>query len=990
MELWRNATYKSTLYKHHFFAAAVSYNSRKASQHRLQLTAASPLAGMRREPAKVLVGEGVLPAPPLPLKPTVSPPVVNCLIHCSKGDGMRIKVVFASLLVLLLLSAFVPQPAPLFAVALPEGRTLDEGHDSGYIDWSGGINYADLFHRDGICPSGCTENVTQISSGGMVSGAFAGDVSYFEVMLAYSGAGGFGTATIQACSSSYSVYLGVGGATPGFNSFSLSVPSGCTSWSVSASGGMVYFRSVDANYSYIPPTNTFTPSPTPTETETPTPTPTETLTPTATETETPTPTSTSTETLTPTPSDTPTPSNTPVPSSNNDDDSDSSSSDSGWQFPVIPFAWFPSATPNPTVTPLLSIQVAPTTVPKTPTPQLYSVAALPSPTLLCGTPPSSTASASSDSNFPFWLLPAGLSVVTALSLLNSFLKQSSGGKVASLTPSGVAVPVPKVVQRKTTVGEWVSRPVRTLVQITRTIWRTITEAVPRFVSRIRQIIDRIVHSEWVTTFKQVAKTFWEKVTEKVPLLGLFGKFLGFIWKTFIKPVVRWVTEAIRTLRTWVETIVRTIVEKIQDGWNYITRQVSETIREWVEKTEWVRTWVTREITVPEIVWETKFIPLHSLSLSSILTTDLIRNLAKLLPTLGLAAISITMCANPSLPTTPTATPDIQATAACLALTLQAEIATQTALALPPTPVPTGTPPATDNLNSNYSGLEHLNGWIQQNQAWLIANGYPTDAQYWQNYYNQQIIEIANKYGISPALLKGLILRESNNAVTPIIFVNGQPQLNYQAGGLVQLTGDGADTIFRYMDTPSASYYYDLAYKYAVQGGLLFPSTDGKTPLYTELNLDQKLIIQDVVKQMFDGQCVQWEVTAGHCTAEQMTTPLLTDGKDNITLGAMNLTATQQDVIKYVGQSNWASLSPAEQQKLIIAMYKGGAGCVGNAIQNAQSANGGQIQNWTQVEEKLSDGYCINKDELKVYVPSVLCYASNMSETQANSCASPNP
>jgi hypothetical protein len=26
---------------------------------------------MRREPAKVLVGEGVLPAPPLPLKPTV-------------------------------------------------------------------------------------------------------------------------------------------------------------------------------------------------------------------------------------------------------------------------------------------------------------------------------------------------------------------------------------------------------------------------------------------------------------------------------------------------------------------------------------------------------------------------------------------------------------------------------------------------------------------------------------------------------------------------------------------------------------------------------------------------------------------------------------------------------------------------------------------------------------------------------------------------------
>jgi len=45
----------------------------ECAQHRLQRTAASPLAGMRREPAKVLVGEGVLPAPPLPLKPTVSP-----------------------------------------------------------------------------------------------------------------------------------------------------------------------------------------------------------------------------------------------------------------------------------------------------------------------------------------------------------------------------------------------------------------------------------------------------------------------------------------------------------------------------------------------------------------------------------------------------------------------------------------------------------------------------------------------------------------------------------------------------------------------------------------------------------------------------------------------------------------------------------------------------------------------------------------------------
>jgi len=33
--------------------------------------------GTRREPAKVLVGEGALPAPPLPLKPTVGRPAVQ-------------------------------------------------------------------------------------------------------------------------------------------------------------------------------------------------------------------------------------------------------------------------------------------------------------------------------------------------------------------------------------------------------------------------------------------------------------------------------------------------------------------------------------------------------------------------------------------------------------------------------------------------------------------------------------------------------------------------------------------------------------------------------------------------------------------------------------------------------------------------------------------------------------------------------------------------
>jgi hypothetical protein len=40
--------------------------------------------GMRRKPAKVLVGEGVLPAPPLPLKPTVISITILKAIFCTQ------------------------------------------------------------------------------------------------------------------------------------------------------------------------------------------------------------------------------------------------------------------------------------------------------------------------------------------------------------------------------------------------------------------------------------------------------------------------------------------------------------------------------------------------------------------------------------------------------------------------------------------------------------------------------------------------------------------------------------------------------------------------------------------------------------------------------------------------------------------------------------------------------------------------------------------
>jgi len=222
---------------------------------------------------------------------------------------------------------------PNLATALQTGRTYDQAHNTGFIDWAGSVSYIMLTHRDGTslppseggasCGSGCTEQVTRVGNGGQVSGAFQRNVTNFEVMVAFTHDGAVGTAVLQACSTSQSLnlYSGPGGGLPGFVSFVMSVPAGCRTWSLRASGGYVDFRAVDVAYVPLPPTvtptRTFTPTRTPTLTNTPTPTYTQTPSQTPTSTNTPTATatwtSTATATYTASPTNTQTPSRTPTP-----------------------------------------------------------------------------------------------------------------------------------------------------------------------------------------------------------------------------------------------------------------------------------------------------------------------------------------------------------------------------------------------------------------------------------------------------------------------------------------------------------------------------------------------------------------------------------------------------------------------------------------------------------------------------------------------------
>ena len=123
---------------------------------------------------------------------------------------LKFTLLASLLLLLLLLTSSLASARPLSAASLLEGRTYDQAHDTGYIDWAGTVQYIDLIHKDGsslppdeggtYCSAGCRENVTRISDGGRVSGSFDRDTTYFEVMVAFSHDFNVGNAVLSACS----------------------------------------------------------------------------------------------------------------------------------------------------------------------------------------------------------------------------------------------------------------------------------------------------------------------------------------------------------------------------------------------------------------------------------------------------------------------------------------------------------------------------------------------------------------------------------------------------------------------------------------------------------------------------------------------------------------------------------------------------------------------------------------------------------------------
>ncbi|MBI5936209.1 MAG: hypothetical protein HY867_21085 [Chloroflexi bacterium] len=62
---------------------------------------------------------------------------------------LKFSALLSLLILLLLASRTLVSAQPFRAVSLLEGRSYDQAHDSGFIDWQGPVRYVNLAHKDG-------------------------------------------------------------------------------------------------------------------------------------------------------------------------------------------------------------------------------------------------------------------------------------------------------------------------------------------------------------------------------------------------------------------------------------------------------------------------------------------------------------------------------------------------------------------------------------------------------------------------------------------------------------------------------------------------------------------------------------------------------------------------------------------------------------------------------------------------------------------------
>ncbi|RME55914.1 hypothetical protein D6779_11610 [Candidatus Parcubacteria bacterium] len=255
--------------------------------------------------------------------------------------------------------------------------------------------------------------------------------------------------------------------------------------------------------------------------------------------------------------------------------------------------------------------------------------------------------------------------------------------------------------------------------------------------------------------------------------------------------------------------------------------------------------------------------------------------------------------------------------------------------------------------------------------------------FWQNYYNEVLVEQAQRYGVDPALLKGQMLQESNGALDPGDYcqINGQMQYcgNNGATGLMQITADALGDVLG--NAPEAL-LEQIVELYNYTGGPN-PGVSPRLPVkrdnqtykdyYLSLGKDsaEYKALSELALRFIDGRCFAAEAAAGLCVEGEIQPD---EGKIAIQLAAAindyNRTFLRAKV------PNWEAISRSEQEKIVLAAYNGGVNGIGNAVLAAQERYGAQVT-WEQVKEMLMTGratYTLNWCQAAIYPDNILCYA----------------
>jgi len=200
--------------------------------------------------------------------------------------------------------------------------------------------------------------------------------------------------------------------------------------------------------------------------------------------------------------------------------------------------------------------------------------------------------------------------------------------------------------------------------------------------------------------------------------------------------------------------------------------------------------------------------------------------------------------------------------------------------------------------------------------------------YWENYWNDDFINIENNYGVNPLFLKLICLTETGCTLNPV-------PMGVDLGqgvGLMQMTGNGYDFLFTNMtpeDTQRYSLYtsvIDNLYNYQP----VFVITNNNIPVYDFLNtninplydpvnysnLDWKIQVQNIAHVMNDGWCSSFEVAAGYCNNDGG--PNLEEGPISIQEAALYIQLAEYYNTELI--PNWNNLSEETQGFILAAEY----------------------------------------------------------------------